>query len=89
MLIELDIPIPSIGQNIIMVPIHHCGGHVVDAGGYGFEERKTGKWVLVHPLQEDDGGAYECSCCKSGSWEIDPATWKVCPWCTALMEVEE
>lgn len=52
-------------------------------------ERKTGKWLLIHPLQEDDDGAYECSCCKSGSWEVDPATWKACPWCTALMEVEE
>ena len=62
---------------------------VKEDGGYGFEERKTGKWVLVHPLQEDDGGAYECSCCKSGSWEVDPATWKACPWCMALMEGED
>jgi len=53
------------------------------------QERKKGKWILVHPLQDDDGGAYVCSCCKTGSWEIDPATWKACPWCTALMEVEE
>lgn len=52
-------------------------------------ERKTGKWILIHPLQEDDDGAYECSCCKSGSWEVDPTTWKACPWCTALMEVED
>ena len=52
-------------------------------------ERKTGKWVFIHPLQEDDGGAYVCSCCGTGSWEIDPARWKACPWCTALMEGEE
>lgn len=53
------------------------------------EERKTGKWVLAHPLQEDDDSAYVCSCCKSGSYEVIPKTWKACPWCTALMEVEE
>lgn len=52
-------------------------------------EQKTGKWVLAHPLQEDDGGAYVCSCCKSGSYEVIPKTWKACPWCTALMEVDE
>lgn len=60
----------------------------------GFEdgrkaERKTGKWVLAYPLQENDGGAYVCSCCKSGSYEVIPKTWKACPWCTALMEVDE
>lgn len=49
-------------------------------------ERKTGKWILTHPLQVDDGGAYMCSCCGTGSWEVDPITWKACPWCTALME---
>lgn len=54
-----------------------------------FAERKTGKWVLAHPLQENDGGAYVCSCCKSGSYEVIPKTWKACPWCTALMEVDE
>lgn len=53
------------------------------------EERKTGKWVLAHPLQENDGGAYVCSCCKSGSYEVIPKTWKACPWCTALMEGDE
>ena len=53
------------------------------------EERKTGKWVLIHPLQEDDEGAYICSCCKSGSWEVLPSTWKACPWCGATMEGSE
>lgn len=52
------------------------------------QERKTGKWIIVHPLQEDDGGAYMCSCCKSGSYDVIPKTWKACPWCTALMEVD-
>lgn len=56
---------------------------------YDGEERKKGKWVLVHPLQDDDGGAYVCSCCGTGSWEIDPTTWRACPWCTNLMEVED
>lgn len=51
-------------------------------------ERKTGKWIYVHPLQEDDGGAYKCSCCSSGSWDVDPTTWRACPWCMALMETE-
>ena len=53
------------------------------------QERKTGKWVLIHPLQDDDCGGYMCSCCKSGSYEVIPKTWKACPWCTALMEVDE
>ncbi|MBO7452185.1 MAG: hypothetical protein J6U54_17795 [Clostridiales bacterium] len=57
--------------------------------GIPYEERKIGKWVLAHPLQENDGGAYVCSCCKSGSYEVIPKTWKACPWCTALMEVDE
>ena len=52
------------------------------------QERKTGKWIYVHPLQEDDGGAYKCSCCSSGSWVVDPTTWRACPWCMALMETE-
>ena len=56
---------------------------------YGTRVYKTGKWVLTHPLQEDDEGAYVCSCCKSGSWEVLPTTWKACPWCGATMEVVE
>jgi hypothetical protein len=51
--------------------------------------RKTGKWVFVHPLQDDDCGGYMCSCCNHGSYSVDAKTWKACPWCTALMEVEE
>lgn len=52
-------------------------------------KRKTGTWLRVHPLQDNDGSAYLCSCCRTGCWEVDPATWKACPWCTALMEEEE
>lgn len=55
---------------------------------YEEDGRKTGKWIYVHPLQEDDGGAYKCSCCSSGSWCVDPTTWRACPWCMALMETE-
>lgn len=51
--------------------------------------RRTGKWVFVHPLQDDDCGGYMCSCCNHGSYSVDPKTWKACPWCTALMEVED
>ena len=84
MLIKLDIPIPPIGQNIIMVPIHYCGGHVVDAGGYGFEECKTGKWHC-----------YRCSECKNLCTSfLDYGTFAIgkrpnyCPNCGAKMEVE-
>ena len=44
MKVTIDIPNPPSEQKIIDIPIHFCGGKVVDAGGYGFEERKTGKW---------------------------------------------
>lgn len=32
--------------------------------------RPHGKWLYVHPLQEDDGGAYMCSVCRTGDWNI-------------------
>lgn len=41
MQITLDIPNPPTNQEIIDIPLHFCGGKVVEAGGYGFEERKT------------------------------------------------
>lgn len=44
-----------------------------------------GKWIFIHPLQEDDQGAYMCSNCKSGSFDVNPKTWKACPWCMADM----
>lgn len=49
-------------------------------------ERK-GKWIFVHPLQEDDGGDYMCSECKCGHPYISP-NWKYCPNCGAKMEAE-
>ena len=50
------------------------------------EERKTGKWI--HNVFE---GGYYCSVCGNGRWVhgVHPKQWKACPWCTALMEVEE
>lgn len=44
-----------------------------------------GHWILVHPLQEDDTGAYMCSECKVGNWEIDPESYFFCPNCGADM----
>lgn len=49
---------------------------------------KTGRWEFVHPLQEDDGGAYMCSECKVGYLE-NPGDWRYCPNCGAKMEVEK
>lgn len=45
-------------------------------------------WKLVNPLQSDDGGAYCCSNCGSGTWGIVPRYWKGCPWCLAIMDGE-
>lgn len=44
-------------------------------------ERKTGHWVFVHPLQKNDNGAYICSECKVGNWEINPKSYFFCPNC--------
>lgn len=44
-----------------------------------------GHWIFVHPLQEDDTGAYMCSECKVGNWEIDPESYFFCPNCGADM----
>ena len=45
---------------------------------------KTGHWILVHPLQEDDGGSYMCDCCKWGHPKLD-GTEKFCPNCGTKM----
>lgn len=53
-------------------------------------QRETGKWVKIHPLQLDDSGAYMCSNCKTGGWDIDPSRYKFCPYCGSYNnEVEE
>lgn len=80
MQIVIDVPNPPSEQRIINVPIHFCGGQVVDAGGYGFEERKTGKWYC------DIDGVFRCSICgnRGRAW-FD----RYCSWCGAKMEVDE
>lgn len=50
--------------------------------------RSKGTWKLVHPLQADDGGAYMCSECKTGNYDIEES-YKYCPWCGSEMQFEE
>lgn len=88
MQIVIDIPTPPSEQRIINVPIHFCGGQVVDAGGYGFEERKTGKWIITAR------NGVLCSECKSGTRRMPMLfgnpLFKYCPFCGVKMEgVEE
>lgn len=47
-------------------------------------EPKTGHWIEVHPLQENDEGDYMCSECKCGGLVWKPTTY--CPNCGAKME---
>lgn len=51
------------------------------------QEPKTGHWIKVHPLQADDEGAYMCSCCEVGDWNLK-GTENFCPNCGAKMESE-
>lgn len=44
-----------------------------------------GHWIPVHPIQSDDPGAYMCSKCKTGMWEIRPSSYHYCPNCGAKM----
>lgn len=53
-----------------------------------YKGRPQGKWVLVHPLQENDEGAYMCSVCHTGDWRISPE-FEFCPYCGAEMRGEE
>ena len=52
------------------------------------EERAKGQWILVHPLQENDDGAYMCSVCHSGDWTIS-SEYAFCPYCGADMRGKE
>ena len=47
-------------------------------------EPKIGEWIFVHPLQKDNSGAYMCSCCKNGDWDIK-LTDRFCKFCGAMM----
>ena len=46
---------------------------------------RKGKWIFVHPLQMDGPVGYMCSNCKTGNFDVNPETWKTCPWCMADM----
>lgn len=70
-----------------------------ESGIYGLEEiiksipsviptQKIGRWMFVHPLQDDDGGAYMCSRCEMGDWSYKN-DYRYCPNCGAKMEVDE
>lgn len=50
--------------------------------------RPKGHWILIHPLQEDDDGAYICSNCEHGDWDCD-TSYKYCPFCGADMTKSE
>ena len=47
--------------------------------------KKTGHWIFVHPLQEDDGGCYMCSICNVGDWNLNGKE-NYCPNCGAKMQ---
>ncbi len=83
MQITLNIPHPPKNQEIIEIPLHFCGGKVVEAGGYEFEERKIGRWITKskrNPLCLT--GKYfwrECSVC--GWCREDDSTANDTPFC--------
>lgn len=52
-------------------------------------QRPKGKWILYHPLQADDPGAYMCSICGCGDWGLDPKIDKFCFNCGADMRESE
>ena len=52
-------------------------------------EREKGEWILIHPIQSDDPGAYMCSKCKVGMWEVRPSSYHYFPNCGVKMEREE
>ena len=43
-----------------------------------------GIWIRVNPLQENDGGAFMCSECRTGDYDIK-GTETICPYCGANM----
>ena len=89
MKITIDIPNPPSEQRIINVPIHFCGGQVVDAGGYGFEERKTGKWLYDISNSDAIEAMFTLPKCSICGAETSHANAMYCPNCGAKMEVED
>lgn len=51
----------------------------------GKNDRPKGKWITVNLQQENDGGAFMCSCCKERSWDYGNS-YHFCPNCGACME---
>lgn len=58
--------------------------NVVKAWNGRKNEPKVGHWIKVHPIQPDDGGAFMCSCCEVGDWDLT-GTENFCPECGAKM----
>lgn len=48
------------------------------------EAEPTGKWIKVHPIQENDVGGYKCSVCQTGFYDAD--RFNYCPACGAMMD---
>ncbi len=69
-------------QNMESCDIRSCDNR--DAIKALEQESKTGRWIFVHPLQENDGGAYMCSNCKTGDWSYQ-SDYNFCPNCGAKM----
>ena len=44
-------------------------------------------WIKVNPLQDNDGGAFMCSECKTGDYDIEGIE-DICPFCGAKMNKE-
>ena len=65
--------------------LNRMTGREADILKKAIDEKPQGEWVLVHPLQEDDEGAYMCSACHTGDWRISPE-FKFCPYCGAEMD---
>lgn len=47
--------------------------------------RPHGHWIPVNPIQDNDGGAYMCSHCRSGDFDIE-GTEAFCERCGAIMD---
>ena len=72
------------------IGIHQLFALTVELRGEPIQpEPQEGEWIPVHPIQSDDPGAYMCSKCKTGMWEIRPSAYHYCPNCGAKMKGAE
>lgn len=46
------------------------------------------QWVKVHPIQNNDGGAYMCTHCRGGDFDIH-GTEAFCERCGARMDLKD